>query len=139
MNIRQFNFDTDYNPVINLWENAGPGVHVGRSDSPQEIAKKLERDPELFLVAEIDTTIVGTVLGGYDGRRGIMYHLAVKPEFRNMGIGDQLMSELENRLRAKGCIRYYLLVTLDNHSAIHFYEKRGWNRLNLFAYGKDLV
>jgi ribosomal protein S18 acetylase RimI-like enzyme len=139
MNIRQFNFDTDYIPVIHLWENVGPGVHVGRSDSPQEITRKLERDPELFLVAEIDAAIVGTVLGGYDGRRGIMYHLAVKPEFQNMGIGNQLMSELENRLRAKGCIRYHLLVTVDNHSAIDFYEKRGWNRLNLYVYGKDLA
>lgn len=139
MNIRSFDFSNDYDTVIQLWETAGPGIHVGRSDSPQEITKKLERDPDLFLVAEIDQEIVGTVLGGYDGRRGIMYHLAVKPSYRNLGIGEKLMAELEDRLRAKGCIRYYLLVTVDNHSALEFYEKRGWNRLNLYAYGKDLV
>lgn len=139
MNIRSFNFPNDYEAVIHLWETAGPGIHVGRSDSPQEIAKKLERDPDLFLVAEINQEIVGTVLGGFDGRRGIMYHLAVNPGYRNLGIGETLMSELEVRLRAKGCIRYYLLVTVDNQKAIDFYEKRGWNRLNLYAYGKDLV
>ena len=139
MNIRSFDFSNDYEAVIHLWETAGPGIHVGRSDSPQEIAKKLERDPDLFLVAEINQEIVGTVLGGFDGRRGIMYHLAVKTDHRNQGIGEALMSELEDRLRAKGCIRYYLLVTVDNQKALDFYEKRGWNRLNLFAYGKDLV
>ena len=68
-----------------------------------------------------------------------MYHLAVHSDFRSQGIGEMLMSELEDILRTKGCIRYYLLVTVDNDSAIDFYEKRGWNRLNLYAYGKDLV
>lgn len=139
MNIRQFNFNTDYDSVIHLWETAGPGIHVGRSDSPQEIAKKLQRDPDLFLVAESEQKIVGSVLGGFDGRRGIIYHLAVHSDFRSQGIGEMLMSELEDILRTKGCIRYYLLVTVDNDSAIDFYEKRGWNRLNLYAYGKDLV
>lgn len=138
MNIRQFNFNTDYQAVIHLWENAGPGIHVRRSDAPNEISKKLERDPDLFLVAEVAGNIVGSVLGGYDGRRGMMYHLAVDPSDRRLGIGEALMSELEVRLRSKGCIRYYLLVTTDNQNAINFYEKRGWERLNLYAYGKDL-
>lgn len=137
--IRQFDFVKDYEEIIQLWENAGPGIHIGRSDSPQEITKKLNRDPDLFLVAEKDDKIIGSVLGGFDGRRGIMYHLAVFPEFRNLGIGEKLMSVLEDRLRAKGCIRYYLLVTVDNDTAIDFYQKRGWERLNLFAFGKDLV
>lgn len=137
--IRQFDFVKDYEEIIQLWENAGPGIHIGRSDSPQEIAKKLNRDPDLFLVAEKDDRIIGSVLGGFDGRRGIMYHLAVNPEFRNVGIGEKLMSVLEDHLRAKGCIRYYLLVTVDNDTAIDFYEKRGWERLNLYAFGKDLV
>lgn len=138
MNIRQFNFNTDYQAVIHLWENSGPGIHVRRSDAPNEISKKLERDPDLFLVAEVAGNIVGSVLGGYDGRRGMMYHLAVDPSDRRLGIGEALMSELEVRLRSKGCIRYYLLVTTDNQNAINFYEKRGWERLNLYAYGKDL-
>ena len=53
------------------------GVHVGRSDTPAEIEKKLARDPDLFLVAECEQQIIGSVIGGYDGRRGMIYHLAV--------------------------------------------------------------
>jgi ribosomal protein S18 acetylase RimI-like enzyme len=49
------------------------------------------------------------------------------------------MEELERRLRAKGCIRYYLLVTRENQEAIRFYETRGWERLELFTYAKDLA
>jgi ribosomal protein S18 acetylase RimI-like enzyme len=68
----------------------------------------------------------------------MMYHLAVAQDHRHKGIAQTLMDELENRLRQKGCIRYYLLVTKDNLSAIQFYESRGWERMDLYAYGKDL-
>jgi ribosomal protein S18 acetylase RimI-like enzyme len=136
--IREFHYPDDYQAVIALWQNAGPGIHVRRSDEPAEIEKKLDRDPDLFLVCEINGEIVGSVLGGYDGRRGMMYHLAVSEPMRNQGIGHQLINELENRLRQKGCIRYYLLVTLDNENAIQFYQKRGFQQMPLYAYGKDL-
>jgi len=136
--IRVFNFSSDFEAVIDLWGHAGDGIHLRRSDEPEEILKKLERDPDLFMVAEIDGRIVGAVLGGFDGRRGMMYHLAVAHEYRHRGIAAALMSELEIKLRAKGCIRYYLLVTQDNDKAIQFYEARGWARMPLYAYGKDL-
>ena len=137
--IRSIRYPEDYPAVYQLWASAGPGIQLRRSDQPEEIDKKMQRDPDLFLVAEVDDQIVGSVLGGFDGRRGIMYHLAVRKSHRGLGLGERLMLELENRLRAKGCVRYYLLVTKDNQEAIGFYEKRGWSRLELFAYGKDLL
>lgn len=139
ISIRQFNYPEDYAAVISLWSQAGPGIHLRRSDEPLEIAKKLQRDPELFLLAEEAGEIVGTVLGGFDGRRGMVYHLAVAQQCRRQGIAAVLMDELERRLRLKGCIRYYLLVTEDNQEAIRFYEKHGWERMDLNAYGKDLA
>lgn len=137
--IRDFRYPADYPAVIDLWQNAGPGIHVRRSDQPEEVERKLQRDPDLFLIAEADGKMVGAVLGGFDGRRGMMYHLAVADSHRRQGIGLALMEELERRLRAKGCIRYYLLVTKDNESAMKFYEDYGWQRMPLFAYGKDLA
>jgi ribosomal protein S18 acetylase RimI-like enzyme len=136
--IREFIFPDDYQAVLKLWEQSGPGVHVRRSDQPEQIAKKLQRDPDLFLVSEAGGRIVGSVLGGFDGRRGMVYHLAVSTTFQGKGIGAALMEELERRLRLKGCIRSYLLVTRDNDQAIRFYEGRGWERMDLYAYGKDL-
>lgn len=136
--LREFAFPDDYQAVYDLWARAGPGIHVRQSDEPEEIQKKLARDPDLFLVAELDGEILGTVLGGFDGRRGMMYHLAVEPAHRGSGIGRSLMQELERRLKAKGCIRYYLLVTRDNMEAIKFYENNGWQRMDLYAYGKNL-
>lgn len=136
--IRSFQFSVDYAAVIDLWENAGPGVHVGRSDTPAEIEKKLRRDPELFLVAESEGGLVGAVLGGFDGRRGLVYHLVVREDHQRQGLGKLLMDTLEKRLKALGCLRYYLLVTPENQEAMYFYEKYGCRHLDLYAYGKDI-
>ncbi len=136
--LRDFIYPQDYPAVYHLWQTAGPGIHLRRSDEPDEIARKLTRDPDLFILAEVAGQIVGTVLGGFDGRRGMMYHLAVAESYRRQGVGAILMGELERRLRSKGCIRYYLLVTVDNTEAIQFYEQRGWERMVLYAYGKNL-
>jgi len=136
--LRIFRFPEDFSQVMNLWESIDKGVHTGRSDTPDEIQKKLARDPDLFLVAEEGGKIIGTVIGGYDGRRGLIYHLAVHASYRGLGIGSRLMDELESRLRAKGCIRCYLLVTTDNGEAMQYYEKRGWERMtSVIPYGKN--
>jgi len=136
--LRQFKYPADYSQVLDLWEHAGPGIHVRHSDQPIEIEKKLQRDPDLFLVAEADGQIIGSVLGGFDGRRGLVYHLAVAEYYRQQGLGDALMVELENRLKAKGCLRCYLLVTIENETAIGFYEKRGWSSMDLQILAKDI-
>jgi ribosomal protein S18 acetylase RimI-like enzyme len=137
VNIRTFKFPDDYPPVVELWERSGPGIHVGRSDTLNEVAKKIQRDPDLFLVADLQDEIIGAVIGGFDGRRGMIYHLAVDKEFRQFGVGTTLMETLENRLREKGCLRSYLMVRKDD-AATQFYDKQGWQALDIFVFGKDL-
>lgn len=136
--IRTFDFERDFERVITLWRTAGEGIQLRRSDDPEEILKKLERDPELFIVCERNGAIVGAVLGGYDGRRGLMYHLAVAEPYREKGIASRLVDKLEQRLLKLGCIRYYLLVTPTNSQAIRFYENRGWEKMDLLVFAKDL-
>jgi ribosomal protein S18 acetylase RimI-like enzyme len=136
--LREFQYPTDYPQIFDLWKNAGPGIHLRRSDEAEEIAKKIQRDPDLFLVAEMEGSIIGSVLGGYDGRRGMVYHLAVAESFRKHGVGTALMDELERRMKQKGCIRTYLLVTRDNLDAVRFYENYGWEQMDLLIYGKNL-
>lgn len=139
--IREFRFPADHAAAVKLWEGMETGVSVGRSDSPEEIQKKIQRDPDLFLVAESNDEIVGTVIGGYDGRRGMIYHLAVHQSARKQGVGALLLNEVEERLRAKGCLKSYLLVKVDNESAMDFYKRRGWKDMNndVRIFGKDLL
>ena len=138
--IREFRSPQDYPAARLLWEQAGPGIQLRRSDEPDEIGKKLQRDPDLFLVAELDGELVGTVIGGFDGRRGMVYHLAVAGSHRREGIADALMAELEKRLIAKGAIRAYLLVHQDNIEARTLYEKLNWDCLDFdVIYAKDIA
>jgi ribosomal protein S18 acetylase RimI-like enzyme len=136
--IRTVNFIEDYDTLVELWANAGPGVHLGRSDQQEELLKKIRRDPDLFLAAEVLGKIVGAVLGGYDGRRGLVYHLAVAHNFRRRGIAKVLMDELESRLEKKGCVKYYLLVTRDNIGALEFYKQYGCDVMDLNVLGKEI-
>jgi ribosomal protein S18 acetylase RimI-like enzyme len=137
--IREFRYPEDFGPVLSLWEGIERGVHVGRSDTQPEIQKKIQRDPDLFLVADNDGVIVGSVIGGFDGRRGIIYHLAVAESHRGQGIGSKLMEEVEVRLRAKGCLKSYLLVADDNLEVGRYYQNRGWQRMDrVHLYGKEL-
>jgi ribosomal protein S18 acetylase RimI-like enzyme len=137
--VREFRFPADYESVYELWKSMEKGVHVGRSDTPAEIEKKIARDPDLFLVAESNGAIVGSVIGGYDGRRGIIYHLAVATAYRGQGIGSCLMDEVEARLRSRGCLKCYLLVVEGNTEAERYYQQRGWQHMdNIHLYGKEL-
>ena len=137
--LREFRFPDDYDAVMQFWDGIEKGVHIGASDERAEIQKKIQRDPDLFLIAESDHEIVGAVIGGFDGRRGMIYHLAVAASFRGHGIGARLMNEVEARLCAKGCLKSYLLVLQDNIEATIFYEHLGWELMDgHLIYGKEL-
>jgi ribosomal protein S18 acetylase RimI-like enzyme len=138
ISIREFVLD-DYDTVCALWQNAGDGLGIGRSDTREEIAKKLQRDPDLFLVAADGDKIIGTVIGGYDGRRGLIYHLAVEHAYRQRGIGKMLMDEVERRLRAKGCLKCYLLVLGEQPNVIDFYRHLGWEVMPVTPMGKIIA
>jgi ribosomal protein S18 acetylase RimI-like enzyme len=138
--IREFCFPEDYPQVEALWVSMEKGVSLGRSDTPVEIQKMVAHDPGMFLVAEEDGKIVGTVIGGFDGRRGLICHLAVAASSRGRGIGPRLMEAIENRLRSKGCLRCYLLVTSDNPEGMLYHEKHGWERMDgVVPFAKNLA
>lgn len=49
------------------------------------------------------------------------------------------MDEVESRLRAKGCLKSYLMVALDNTEVEDYYRRRGWKPMDyVHLYGKDL-
>lgn len=123
--------------VIGLWQTVFP------DDPPwNEPTKVLDqrgtRDPELFLVARVDGRLVATVVGGYDGVRGWMYHLATHPDFRKRGIARTLIGELETRLARLGCVKLNLQVRQGNYAVAEFYEKLGYVTEARVSLGKKL-
>lgn len=133
--VREFRWE-DVPQVRAVWETAGPGIHLDPSDEAEGLRRKWEHDPDLFLVAEADSQILGVVLAGFDGRRAIVYHLAVLEAWRRRGIGRRLMIELESRLRARGCPKSYLIAAPENEVALAFYRDLGWEVMHMVLMGK---
>ena len=136
MKIREFKID-DYQTVRELWQTAGLTFRPG--DELEDIKLKLQRDPDLFLVAEQNDRIAGSVIGGWDGRRGWIYHLAVKPENQRKGIGVALVREIEKRLVAKGAKKVNAQVYKWNEKSSEFFKAIGYEtQPDLIMIGKHL-
>jgi ribosomal protein S18 acetylase RimI-like enzyme len=103
------------------------------------IPAKLAVQPELFLLAMEGERVVGTVMGGYDGHRGWVYALAVKPDHRQQGIATDLMAELETRLLALGCGKLNLQVRAGNTEVLALYERLGYTVEDRISLGKRLT
>jgi ribosomal protein S18 acetylase RimI-like enzyme len=82
--------------------------------------------PDLFFVAEVDGEVVGTVLAGWDGHRGWIYSLGVRPDRERRGIGSALLAHALAALRERGCPKVNLQVRGDNSAVVGFYERQGW-------------
>ena len=135
--VRSYRRD-DYGQVFSLWERSG--LWMRPSDGEQAVALKLGRDPDLFLVACDDERVVGVVMGGWDGRRAYIYHLAVDPDRRRQGVGDLLMDELEALLRAKGAVKAKLQILAGNDESAAFFAARGYTiEAPCVPWGKELV
>jgi ribosomal protein S18 acetylase RimI-like enzyme len=114
----------DFPAVARLWHEAG--LHPSQSDTPESLARKQLRDPELFILAIAEGCVVGSVMGSYDGRRGWINKLAVLPECLGRDIGGRLLAEAERRLRAIGFEMVNLLIEYDNAKVVGYYQRHGY-------------
>jgi ribosomal protein S18 acetylase RimI-like enzyme len=137
--VRTGRFPDDSEQVLALWRASGPDFQPQPSGEPAEMARKMARDPDLFLVAASGKRIVGAVLGGWDGRRGYVYNLAVAADRQRSGIGRALMEELEARFALKGCGRMNLVVAHGALTAAAFYERLGWRKSSAVLMTKDVA
>ena len=108
------------------------------SDPAVAIERKMAYDPDLFLVAAEESRVLGTVMGGYDGHRGWIYSLSVTDGERHRGLGTALVSEVEQKLKALGCMKVNLQVVSSNLGVVEFYEKLGFSVEDRVSMGKRL-
>ena len=124
--IRRARID-DIDAVLDLWSRIRRIVAT-TPDTPEALATLIERDPAALLVAELDGSVVGTLIAGWDGWRGDMYRLAVAPAHRRRRIGTALVRAAEERLRAVGCRRVTALVAAGDARGAAFWEAVGYPR-----------
>ena len=130
--------DKDQENVIKLWK----ACNLTRpwNDPIKDINRKIENGGNIFLVLSNKNSIIGTVMGGYDGHRGVVNYLGVHPKFRGKGYGKILMKEVEKKLKELGCPKINLLVRSDNLAIGDFYKQLCYNRQDdVIVYGKRLI
>jgi ribosomal protein S18 acetylase RimI-like enzyme len=98
----------DYNGVRALWD-VTPGIGLNSADDSREgIERYLKRNPTSCFIALEGGEITGTIIAGHDGRRGVIYHMAVKPQYRRRGIGKKLVDAALDALRTEGITKVML-------------------------------
>lgn len=108
-------------------------------DSREGIARFLARNPDTCFVAVEGRKVVGAILTGNDGRRGYIYHTAVHPEYRRLGIARQLVQRAMEALEECGINKVALVVFERNESGNLFWEKMGFTERTDLSYRNRLI
>src|SRR5690554_1949407 len=136
MNIRPF-LEADTPAVIVLWNECG--LTRPWNDPQKDIQRKLAVQRELFLVGEIDGTVMATAMAGYDGHRGSLYYLAVAAKYQGRRYGRELMEEVERLLLERGCPKLNFPVRTSNTVVRDFYRRLGYSLDDVVSFGKRFI
>ena len=124
----------DYDGLYDLWLHT-PGMGLNTADDSREgVERYLMRNPDTSFVAEADGRIVGAVMAGHDGRRGFIYHTAVRPECRRQGIGKRLVAHALAALEAAGIHKVALVAFARNEAGNAFWASLGFEERNDLTY-----
>lgn len=124
----------DYDALMELWTEAKLLYKPKGRDRRDNIERELQQPSAVFLVAEKDGKLVGSIFGTHDGRRGWINRLAVSPSYRQQGIAAQLIKEVEMRLDAIGIEIIACLVEDWNTVSMKVFQRLGYTRHSDIVY-----
>ena len=136
LKIRRFE-PHDGEEVTRLWQEAFPN-DPPRNEPAAVIRRKLKTQRELFLVGDLNGIVVATLIGGYDGHRCWVYHVAVAGAHRRKGYGREMMHEAERLVKRMGCPKLNIQVRAHNRDVVAFYESLGYAVEDHISMGKLL-
>ena len=131
----------DYDAIYALWNSTEQSRRALNpvDDSREGIARYLQRNPHTCFAAVSEGRIIGVILTGHDGRRGIIHHMCVHPACRRVGIASRLVSRAEEALKKEGIHKIFGLVFKENEDGNAFWERQGYTlRTNLNYRNKSL-
>jgi ribosomal protein S18 acetylase RimI-like enzyme len=118
--------------VLALWREAA--AEPTHTDNEESVRRLIERDPAALILAENEAEsgararLVGSVIAGWDGWRGSIYRLVVRPDYRRRGVGGQLVQRAEARLAEVGAVRCQAIVVETDLRAVAFWRASGWEQ-----------
>ena len=132
--VREFR-SRDGESLRSLWEGA---AFRSIGDDDMSLRRFAQRNPGLFLVASQGPDVVGSAMGGWDGRRGWIYHVATTPGHRREGLGTKLVRQVEAGLRAVGCRKVNIIVRDGNDDKAAFWASLGYELHAARQFGREL-
>lgn len=119
----------DYDGLKALWMTIhGFGIR-SIDDSREGVERFLKRNPDISVVAVAENgDIVGGILCGHDGRRGCLYHVCVREDYRRLGIGKAMVVRCMKALKQEGINKVSLIAFTQNDVGNAFWRTIGWTR-----------
>jgi len=127
MTIREYRHG-DFEGIMNLWLETGLG-RPERGDDEAVVELSLRMGGFLLVMTDDETgRITGTSWVTFDGRRLMLHHFGILPEFQGRGLSKDLLRETLACVKARG-IQVKLEVNRKNNVAINLYKKAGFEYL----------
>ena len=121
--------DDDFDEIVKLWYQTDMG-NPDRGDSRETIKRTQEMGGKL-LVMELKSSkeILGTSWMTFDGRRILLHHFGILPQYQGKGLSNILLKESLQFVKKNGS-QVKLEVHSSNLKAINLYKKFGFAHLS---------
>lgn len=127
MKIRRMKI-SDLPALFFLWKKVGLPISNSAREQ-QEAVTMIKLNPSSCLVAVEEDKVIGSIFGAFNGRRAWIYHLAIDPDYQNMGYGTALLKKVETALKGRKATKILFWVDRLNLKARSFYKKNGFKVL----------
>ncbi len=118
----------DYPRLLKLWKETGIG-NPERGDNERTIRSCLKIGGKLLVMEDTENgVLMGSSWITFDGRRMLLHHFAIKPEYQGKRLGTRLGHESIEFLKSAG---YQVKLEVHKENAI---ARRLYKKLGFYAY-----
>jgi ribosomal protein S18 acetylase RimI-like enzyme len=123
--LRRLTID-DHDAILALWQRAGlHSIRLEGRDSRSEFERQLAGG-QIAIGLEEDGCLIGVVLATHDTRKGWINRLAIDPQYRRQGYGEQLVCAAEDALHQVGLHLIAAFIEEGNTASLTLFEKMGY-------------
>jgi RimJ/RimL family protein N-acetyltransferase len=116
----------DHPAILALWQRAGlHSIRPEGRDSRSEFEKQFAGG-QIAIGLEEDGRLIGVVLATNDTRKGWINRLAIDPDYRRKGYGEELVRAAEDALHEAGMHLMAAFIEEGNDASLALFEKLGY-------------
>lgn len=108
------------------------------SDPVADFDMALRNPKSTVLAAREGGGPAATIMAGFDGHWGWIYHLAARADLRRKGIARVMMKSAEQWLAEQGCPKVQPMVRSENEGTLGFYAAPGYSVQDVNTLGHRL-